>query len=89
MINGMELIPFISSIANPNAELISKVKMALDGVQFSDLVNDEEIAAEEARGKDVLALMVTGGTEHLAMAASRTALSMLILYHDSLNSLPA
>ncbi|MGC8662078.1 MAG: L-arabinose isomerase family protein [Nitrososphaeria archaeon] len=89
----VKLIPLASSISNPaeSARISDDVAKRLKpvGIESSQTLTDEAESAEEAMGNSVLALMVTGGTEHLARAVSRSASSLMLLYHDSLNSLPA
>ncbi|MDG6935690.1 MAG: hypothetical protein JRN26_02205 [Nitrososphaerota archaeon] len=89
----VRLIPLASDISNKSdvTKVTETVKNTLGGVQteFSDPVTDEQEAARAAEGRHAIALMVTGGTEHLARAAFKSSQSLLLLYHDSLNSLPA
>lgn len=89
----IKFIPLASSLSNPaeDARVVGEVAEVLNGlmVEKFDPVKDEIEASEIARGSSVIALMITGGTEHLARAVLSSASSLMLLYHDSLNSLPA
>jgi len=89
----VKLIPLASSLSNPaeDARVKEEVADTLGGlkIEIIDPVKDEFEASEIAKGSNVIALMITGGTEHLARAVLSASSSLMLLYHDSLNSLPA
>lgn len=87
---GIKLIPFHSEISEysrlsgPVLDLSQRV-----GISPEPPVSTELKAEEASRGSHVIAFVLTGGTEHIIRAAKAASKSILLVYHDLYNSLPA
>ncbi|MGC9145005.1 MAG: L-arabinose isomerase family protein [Nitrososphaeria archaeon] len=87
----LKVLPIASSIAR-EADIKHVVKNFRDlypELKLEEAVNDENKAEVESAGSEVMALIITGGTERIIGACKKSARSFVAIYHDSLNSMPA
>lgn len=92
---GITLVPIASSLHDPasTARVLGFYRKWLKGsynTEFSYATSPEDIGRAELRDSTgLLTLVLTGGTEQILGAIARLGRPLLVLAHESMNSLPA
>ena len=92
---GISLVPIASSLHSPASteRVLSSYRRWLVGVfdtESSLATSPEDVRRSGLeRSTGVIALVLTGGTEHILGAVAESGKPFLVLAHDAMNSLPA